>query len=313
MKNVYLITGATGFIGANIVRKLIAKEEEVHILTRNKELNWRLLDIAKFIKVHETSLLDKNLLDVVKKIKPTHIFHLAAFGSLPIESDLNKLIEINLKGTINLIEAAKKTNFKILINTGSSSEYGVKFKKMKETDLPFPINDYGVIKTAATLFAYKEAIRNNLPIISFRLFSTYGPYEHKTRFIPTIIRAAISNSSIEVGNKNNVRDFVYIEDVVDAYFNVSEGRIKQGEIYNIGTGRQSSLEEVVRITMQLSSSKSKVKWGMVKSQDRQLEEGMWEADTTKTKKDLGWEAKYSLREGLRKTYNWFKDKYHLYE
>jgi len=148
MSEIFLVTGATGFIGANMVRRLISEGKDVHVITRNKKLNWRLSDIAPKIKVHEISLLDPGIQKIVREIKPDYIFHLAAYGSLPHEESLDNLIDVNLKGTANLIRALKQNKFKLLINTGSSSEYGVKDELMRETDLPFPVNDYGVIKTA---------------------------------------------------------------------------------------------------------------------------------------------------------------------
>ncbi|EKD86449.1 MAG: NAD-dependent epimerase/dehydratase [uncultured bacterium] len=312
-KDIYLVTGATGFVGANIVRRLVKEGKDVHVLSRNKILNWRLSDLKTKIKAHEVDLLDYKLDKVISKIKPTYIFHLAAYGSLPKEDKIEDLINVNLKGTINLINASKKVPFKLFINTGSSSEYGVKFGKMIETDLSFPINDYGVIKTAVTLYVHKEAVRNNLPIITFRLFSAYGPYEHKPRFIPTVVRAAIKNDPISVGNKKNVRDFIYIEDMVDAYLNTCKVKINPGEIFNIGTGRQHTLEETVNRIVNLSGSRSKVEWGAVPIQERQVESGKWQADTRKTSKMLRWRAKHSLDEGLLKTIEWFSKNNYLYE
>lgn len=313
MSEKYLITGATGFVGANIVRRLLKEKKEVHILARNKNLNWRLSDLSNALKIHNMDILDSSLPNLFKKINPTYIFHLAAYGSLPHESDTSKLIDINLRGTINVINSAKKCDFKLLINTGSSSEYGVKFTKMTESDLPFPVNDYGVVKTASSLYVHKEAVRNNLPMITFRLFSAYGPYEHKPRFIPTVIRKAIKGESINVGNKKNVRDFIYIEDMVDAYLNSCRVKIKPGEIYNIGTGTEATLERVVNLIVKLAHSKSEIHWGVISAQERQVEQGKWQANITKTSRDLGWKATYNLKGGLEKTIKWFRSYDYLYE
>jgi len=313
MDKVYLVTGATGFVGANIVRRLISEKKNVHVIARNKKLNWRLRDVAGAIKAHEVDLLSPKLSKTVSYIMPDYIFHLAAYGSLPHEDNIDKLIDINLRGTINLINALKKIPFKLFINTGSSSEYGVKTESMREEDLPFPINDYGVIKTAATLYTYKEAIRNNLPIITFRLFSAYGPYEHKPRLIPTVIRAALKNKSIKAGNRKNVRDFIYIEDMVDAYLNACSVKINPGEILNIGTGQQHTIGETVDLIIKLSHSSSKVKWGAIPQQERQIESGKWEADVSKCAKIMNWKAKHDLIQGLTKTIDWFRQNNNLYE
>ncbi len=313
MSDTFLITGATGFVGANIVRRLVNDKRNVHIVTRSKKLNWRLSDITSKVTIHEVSLLDPQIYKIIARIKPDYVFHLAAFGSLPDEESMDELINVNLRGTINLIQALKQNKFKLLINTGSSSEYGVTGRKMRETDLPFPINDYGVVKTAVTLYAHKEAVRNSLPIITFRLFSAYGPYEHKPRFIPTVIRAAIKNEPILVGSKKNVRDFIYIDDIVDAYLHACTVKVKPGEIFNIGTGRQYSIGEVVNKILKVAKSKSQVKWGVIPSQSRQVESGKWQADTAKCAKILNWKAKHNLTYGLRKTIEWFRGNNKLYE
>lgn len=313
MSDSYLITGATGFVGANIARRLVKEKKNVHIFTRDKKIGWRLEDISSKLIIHKTDLLSPKLSTIVSKIKPDYIFHLAAYGSLPKEVEMENLINVNLRGTINLIQALKQNKFKLLVNTGSSSEYGVTSKKMAETDLPFPINDYGVVKTAATLYAHKEAVRNSLPIITFRLFSAYGPYEHKPRFIPTVVRAALKNKPILVGNKKNVRDFIYIDDMVDAYLHACNVKVKPGEIFNIGTGKQHQIGDVLERVIKLSKSKSEVKWGVVASQKRQVESGKWEADTVKCAKILKWSARYSLTDGLSKTIEWFSKNDNLYE
>lgn len=309
----YLITGATGFVGANIARRLVSQGKSVHIISRNKDLNWRLKDIADKITVHEMDLLSHDLVKIIKKIEPEYIFHLAAFGSLPREDDIQKLIEINLKGTINLINAARESNFKLFINTGSSSEYGIKENPMCESDIVSPVNDYGVTKAAATLYAQKEGIRNNVPIITFRLFSVFGPYEERTRLIPYVILSAIQNEDINVGSPDNVRDFIFIEDLVDAYLKACEVNIRPGEIFNIGTGVQHKTKDVIEEVIKLSNTSSKVNFRVVEKQERQIEPKSWVADTKKTEKILRWKAKYSFGEGLRESIEWFEKNRKLYE
>jgi nucleoside-diphosphate-sugar epimerase len=309
----YLVTGSTGFVGASIVRRLVCKKEDVNIIVRNKKLNWRLKDISSNLNIYECDLLSKNLDKVIDEIKPTHIFHLAAYGSLPKESEIKNLIDVNLKGTINLVNAIKKNPFEIFVNTGSSSEYGNKEKAMKESDIAEPVNDYGITKLAATLFCQKESIRYSLPIVTFRLFSVYGPYEAKTRLIPSVIYSALKNEPIEVGNSKHVRDFIYIDDVVDAYLRSSNIKIKQGDIFNLGTGKQYSVEDVVNYVLNLSKSKSKVFWGKIKKQKRQDEPIKWQANISKLESVLRWKPEHDLKSGLDELTRWFRKHIYLYD
>lgn len=313
MKENYLVTGATGFVGANLVRALIKNNKKVSILTRNKNSNWRLEDISNKLTIYETDLLSPNLDDIIDQIKPSHIYHLAAYGSLPKEDDREKLIDINIKGTMRLISASKKHPLKIFVNTSSSSEYGVKTKPMKETDTLLPVNDYGISKVAATLFATNEARKNNIPLITFRLFSVYGYYEESTRLIPWVINNAIRNNKIDLTSPSNVRDFIFIDDVVKAYLTATEKQFALGEIVNIGTGQQHTIEDIVSGVVKLTKTTSQINWGAHALQKRQVEKGMWQADTSHTKKVLDWESRYSLEEGLKKTIAWMKKNKKFYE
>src|SRR3989344_5601456 len=288
MKNTFLITGATGFVGANITRALIKKGEHVSIIVRNKKLNWRLKDLAPKIDIHETDILNPYLAKIVEKIRPDYIFHLAAYGVYPHENDLSKMVDININGTINLLQALKKNPFKLFINAGSSVEYGVKDNKMKEIDILEPVNDYGITKAAASLYCQKEGLRNELPIITFRMFTPYGYYEDKNRLIPSIILSALKNQPINISIPTNVRDFIFIDDVVESYLKAVRIRFVPGRILNIGMGKQYTIENVVDMVLKITKSKSKVEWGTVKQQERFIEPKMWEADISRVKKLLQW-------------------------
>ena len=321
MKSTFLVTGATGFIGANLVRKLVKLGQHTSIIVRdkaslfsaeNKKLNWRLYDIANKIDIYECGIQDEKLHQIVKKIAPDYIFHLARYGNLPQEDDINKMIDVNLKGTINLIDAVKGNPFKLFINAGSGDEYGVKETAMREAELLEPVNNNGVIKSATTLYCQKEAIRNAIPIINLRLFTPYGYFEGENRLIPAVILSVLEEHPIKVSNSTYVRDFIFIEDVVDAYLHAVKMKHKYGEIYNIGSGKQHSVGEIVQMIQKITKSKSNVQWGAVAKQARYIEPLRWEADIAKAKKVLHWEPKFSIESGLVKTIEWFEKNKNLY-
>src|SRR6185437_16454925 len=133
MKRKIFVTGATGFVGSWLVRRLVSNHEDVSVLVRDKKLTKRLSDISNNITLFEGDLQSTSLHTIINKIQPTIIFHLAACGALPGQNiTIQDVVDINVKGLINLIDAAKKNNVKLLVNTGSSSEYGIKEKPMKE-------------------------------------------------------------------------------------------------------------------------------------------------------------------------------------
>lgn len=312
MKDNFLVTGATGFIGANLVRELVSLGENISIIVRDNKLNWRLSDIANRINILECDITDPKLQEITNKIKPDYIFHLAGYGNLPHEDDIYKMIDFNLKGTINLLNAVKKNPFKLFINTGSSAEYGVKDQEMRESDVLEPINNYGVVKSAITLYCQKEAIRNNLPIINFRPFTPYGYFEGKNRLIPDVCLSALEGRAIKVSSPGHVRDFIFIEDVVSAYIQAAKMQHNPGEIYNIGSGTQYTVKDIVEKILKITGSKSEIQWGAVAKQARYIEPKKWIADISKIKKILRWEPKNTIDSGLKKTIDWLSDHKKLY-
>jgi len=307
-----LITGSTGFIGTNLVRRFLKIGAEIHILTRTTSNKWRIKDVLKYVNEYCVDLLDYEKLEpIILDIKPEMIFHTATYGGYPFQKDVDKIIQANFIGTVNLVNACKKADFELFANTGSSSEYGVKSKPMTEEDILEPANDYGVSKAAATLYCQAVARREKIPIVTLRLFSPYGYYEEPTRLIPSVVISCLKGINPEVSSSNSVRDFIFIEDVIDAYMKIAEASDINGEIFNIGYGKQHSVGEVVSKIVELTGNYIRPKWGSVSP--RANEPNIWQADIAKAKDVLRWEPKYSLEKGLTNTVKWFMENMVLYE
>nr|MBI5456058.1 NAD(P)-dependent oxidoreductase [Candidatus Levybacteria bacterium] len=295
------ITGANGFIGANLTRFLAKKNFKVHILVRNKSDLWRLNGIVRTIKIHEADVTNNlKLKKIIKKIKPDYIIHLASYGNSSTEIDFNKIVNINVMGLINLFNASESTNYKKLIVCGSSSEYGFKNKPMAEIDYLLPNSYYSAAKGAASLLAQGYAIKNSKPIVIIRPFSVYGPFEEKNRFIPTIIKKALKNEKILVTKESVKRDFVFIDDLVSAFHKTLTTPLNPGEIINIGTGKQYSNKEIVKKIEKIL--KLKLKLGTFPK--RAWDTDNWVANNQKARKVLKWNPKYSIDQGLKKTIEW---------
>ncbi len=301
-----LITGATGFIGANLARYFLKNGADISIFIRKTSDKWRIHDILEDISEYTVDLLDApKLRGIIKKIKPHVIIHSAVYGGYPFQKDTRKIIGTNFTGTVNLINACNYIDFGLFINTGSSSEYGIKSRPMKETDMLEPVNEYGVSKAAATLYCHAVLKKENRSIVTVRLFSPYGYYEEKDRFIPSLILSCLKSKNPKLSSPNSVRDFVFIGDVMDAYKKIIENKDNiKGEIFNIAFGEQHTVGEAVGYIVKLTGNRVKPEWGKINN-PRQ-EPKCWQADITKAKKLLGWHPEHNLKRGLAKDINWFK-------
>ena len=302
-----LITGSTGFIGSNLARKLISLKYDVHLILRKKSNLWRITDLLKFknVKVHICDLKNKkNINLIVKKLKPKTIFHLAAYGAYSFQN-VKKNIQRNiLEGGINLIDSCAENGFDRFINTGSNSEYGFKKKPMKESDVLDPNSYYAVYKSAVTNYSRYLSLSENLPITTVRPFHVYGPYEEKTRLIPTLIGKLLKNQKIDLVSPKISRDLLFIDDSVDLFCRIAEKKIQNGKIYNMGSGNQTTIKVIANTVKDLTSSESILNWN--KMQNRSWDQEIWISDMSLVKKDLNWNHKYNIVKGLKKTIAWYK-------
>ena len=313
MREKVLVTGATGFVGSNLVRKLLKLNKyEIHILTRKTSDLWRIKNIYEQVKDWKIGLNEKEKLKkAIEEIKPDYIVHLAIYGGRPFEDDTHKIIESNFIGTVNLLETCKNIDFKLFINTGSSSEYGIKEHPMQEDEICNPINVYGITKLSASLYSNYIANRYNKNIGTIRLFSPFGNYEAKGRLFPDLVLNALENKDINSANPNAVRDFVYIDEVIDIYLKIIEKNIEiKGEIYNLGYGQQHSVKYVAEKVLEYTESKSKLNFGAIKGRDSDTE--VWVSNMKKLKRKLEFEWKENFDEQIRKACKWFKENRELY-
>lgn len=312
MKRV-LITGGTGFVGANLARRLLADGCEVHLLVRPEFQDWRIRSVKDDLRLWTAAVEDADGVDgAVAAIKPDAVFHLAAHGAYPHQTDGRRMFATNVIGTRNIVNAALATGVDSLVVAGSSSEYGRRSEPHRESDEPRPESDYARTKAVATAWCSWKARESGVAITTLRLYSVYGPWEEPTRLIPQLIVEGRRGRRPPLADPSTARDFVYVNDAVEAFLLASR---KSGPgaaaVYNVGTGQQTTLSDAVGTADELFGIKSEPVWASMP--DRSWDTVAWVADSRLIRKELGWEPRVGFAEGLRKTLGWYESELTVHE
>ena len=297
-----LVTGASGFVGSHLARRLLAEGVEVHVLSRPSSDFWRLPDVLAQLLRHEVDLGDAaGLAALLGSIRPDHVFHLA--GATVVAGATGgpaELIATNFLGSVNLISACQAAGCKSLVLTGDSFEYTPSRLPLDEASGCQPESLHGITKLAATLYAQAAARAGGSPIVVLRLFSTYGPYDHPRRLVPKVIAAALAGTPIGLSRPEIARDWIYVDDVVDLYLAASRRALElSGRVLNAGTGESGDLARIVDMILRLTGSGAEKRWGQFSAPAH--DDYPWIADMGATFAALEWRPRVSLEQGLRKT------------
>lgn len=244
-------------------------------------------------------LLDKKLLTTILK-DVDYIFHEAAQAGVSISvENAMRAHENNATGTLTLLEAARNTDIKKIINASSSSVYGtVKYLPFDEDHPTYPISPYGVSKLMAEHYCRVFTDLYGLPSISLRYFTVYGPGIRPDLAIHLFTQQALKNEPLTIfGTGDKTRDFTYIDDIVDAnLISLTKGN----GVYNIGGGHRVSIQELAEKIIEITRSSSIIKYKESKKGDAEHTY----ANTKKAYRELGWSPKISLDQGLKRYIEW---------
>ena len=285
-----LVTGGSGFIGKSLVKFL--REKGLKVLTTPDS-------IAEFDIRRRKDVLNLPKADVV--------IHLAAIASVPLSWVKPKnTLETNIIGTLNILEYCSKRKAKIIYL--NSYPYGDHVKIPSDENQPVSGNNpYAVSKIAAELLCKVFADREGLQAISFRVFNVYGPNQPNRLLISQLINDLLSKTEISVLSGKPKRDYVYIDDLLEAIYLGIKDQRKGFDTYNIGFGKSWSVFEIIAKLKKLTDRDILV---VDKGLDRPNEIMDTVADISKAKRALGWKPKVNIDEGLKKTYEWFKNRYY---
>lgn len=300
-----LVTGAAGFVGAVVARRLVADGLDVHLLVRPESDTWRLQDVDA--AQHEVDLTDEpRLSTLLRSVRPEWIFHLAAHGAYSSQTDSRRMVTTNVLATMNLVEAALDVGFEALVNAGSSSEYGFSDHPPSEDERAEPNSTYALTKLSQTLFCRFAARQHDVHIPTLRLYSVYGPFEEPTRFVPTLIAHGLDGRLPPLASPDVARDFVYTDDVADAFVLAAEQHdTERGGIYNVGTGTQTKLRDAVDLARETFDIAAEPVWETMP--DRAWDTTTWVANVHKIERELGWKALVPVDDGFRRFSAWISD------
>ncbi len=306
IKGPILIFGAGGFIGVNLLKSLLAVRKDVYGVSSNPKNNWRFIE--NHIKLENLIQCDvtdfSQLRDIVHKIKPRSVINLSAYGAYSKQREYQKIYQTNFNSVVSTIEILKEVGFDCYIQAGSSSEYGLNSKAPKEESTLMPNSHYAVSKVAAsTVLNYYGKIEK-LPTMVLRIYSAFGPWEEPDRLIPTLLAAARKGKYPNLVSLDISRDFVYISDIIDAFIYATES-IKPkfyGEVYNVATGVKTTIRDLTKIISRLAVIKGKPEFGSMENRNWDMKD--WYGNKAKIKRDLNWEPKINVTEGLKRSLAW---------
>jgi dolichol-phosphate mannosyltransferase len=300
-----LVTGAGGFVGANLARHLAAEGHDVVALHRPGNPPWRLADGARpdAVRLAPVDLEDAAAVAAaVTGERPDWIFHLAAHGAYSWQRDVGRMLAVNVAATEALLGAAREIGA-ALAHAGSSSEYGYVDHPPREDERVEPNSHYAVAKVAGTHLCRLAAAQHGQRAVTLRLYSVYGPWEEPGRLMPTLVARALEGRWPPLVDRSIARDYVWIDDVCDAFVRaVSAEGVEAGAIVNVGSGVQTSLGELVDVARDVFAVEAEPQWGTMAA--RGWDTTTWVADPSRARDEFGWAATTPLAQGLRALGDW---------
>ena len=311
-----LVTGADGFIGSHLAERLAGEGAKVRALVLyNSSGSWGWLDHSPpaqrdMIEVFPGDVRDSEL--VAEAVRDCEVvFHLAALISVPYSQQApESVVDTNVRGTLNVLQAARLHGGVKVIQTSTSEVYGTPSEVPIRESHPLQAQSpYAASKIAADKLAESFYYSYDLPIVVLRPFNTYGPRQSTRAVLPTILTQLLSGKSeIHLGALWPRRDLTYVDDTVNGFLRAAQAEEAVGRTVQLGTGRDLSILELAELAIKLMDSPARVV-----SRDERLRPASSEverlvSDPSLAMELLGWQSTISLEEGIARTAEWLKDR-----
>lgn len=309
-----LVTGGAGFIGNNLVRKLLSLDVSAILIMDNQSSGMSVFlpnDPRITFVGMDIDKMDK-LNFVINQHEFDYVFHLAAhFANQNSVDHPFSDIQTNIVGTVSLLEILKyHKSLKKFVYASSSCVYGTAHHMSEDTFIYPSETPYSINKYAAELYTQYYAHLFHVPTVSIRIFNTYGPYEMAGKYrnvIPNFIEKAINGEDLVItGTGKESRDFTYVEDLVDLMLNAAVSAPGHGEIYNGGTSDRTEILQMAELIKEYTGSTSAIVFKPARNWDK-VKDRL--SDTSRSVKELGYEPSIKIQEGLKRTIKWYQENY----
>ncbi len=314
-----LITGSDGFIGSHLVERFLKEKCSVRAFVFYNSFNsWGWLDTLPTEILNQVEIFAGDIRDpftVRKAVKDVDIIcHLAALIGIPYSYIApDSYIDTNVKGTLNVVQAAKSSNLEKVIVTSTSETYGSAIYVPIDEKHPYqPQSPYSASKISADHIAMSYYHSFNLPVSIIRPFNTYGPRQSTRAIIPTIITQILKGKEvIELGSLFPTRDLTYVLDLCDAYVKMCKKDNIEGEIINVGSSDEISIKDLANLIKELMDADIDIISTDNRKRPKKSEVSRLFADSSKARELIDWKPKKTLREGLKLTIEWFSKEENL--
>lgn len=320
MKKV-LVTGADGFIGSHLTESLLEKGYEVKAFTMYNSFNtWGWLDTLPKEKLEQIEIFSGDVRDpngVREAMKNVDgVFHLAALIAIPFSYySPDSYVDTNIKGTLNVLQAARDLGTERIMITSTSEVYGTAQYVPIDEKHPFHgQSPYSATKIGADRLAESFYRSFNLPVSIVRPFNTYGPRQSARAVIPTIITQLLAGKEeIRLGSLTPTRDFNYVKDTVAGFIAIAESNKTIGEEINIATQQEISIGELAREIIRQINPNAKIVCDEQRLRPEKSEVNRLLGSNAKIKELTDWEQKYSFEEGIKETIQWIRENIEVYK
>lgn len=314
-----LVTGADGFIGSHLVEELIKQGYKVKAFCYYNSFNsWGWLDgfskeLLDQIEIFTGDVRDPNGVRTAMK-GCDMVFHLAALIAIPYSyHSPDSYVDTNVKGTLNIIQAAKDLNVERVLVTSTSEIYGTaQYVPIDEKHPKQPQSPYSASKIGADCMADSFYRSFDMPITIVRPFNTYGPRQSARAIIPTIITQLLNGfEEIKLGDLSPTRDLLYVKDTVKGFIEIAKSKSLIGHECNIATNSEISMQKMADTLIELINPNAKIVQDKERIRPSKSEVFRLFGDNTKIIEHTNWKVEHTLKQGLQETINWFKNKENL--